>query len=177
MMKIEVYAVPYYKVNSDRMLGYTFNVIMSHSDGKKSFVGDFSVSRNNEVLGGVGPLFEINYETIEQAKKVILAYGLAEVVGGAADPRNFFWKTFVTLPPGTNLAGIFDRAKALIQGGKAIEVSQEDYDLMMEKSEMLDKEETYESQIYDGVTGSDEYDEEFASYEGYEPLDEYKKGR
>lgn len=174
-MKIEVYAVPDFAFNSDEMIGYTFNVIMSHQDGMKVLVGDFSVSKKDEVLGSLDPNFEGNAQTIAQAKKIMLDNGLSEIVDGRADPRHFFWKDHIAFPIEVDMSGTFDRALAMIQSGKAIEVSEEQFELMMQNSNAVDMDESFESESYDGIYGSDEYDFDNIYYDDLE--DGEKQGR
>ena len=134
-MKIEIYAMRDTKLNSDELVGYSFNVVMVHEDGAKSELGEYSVSTDNMIEGG------ISYEATEddqmspnRVKSIILNKGLEDIVAGAETPRKYFWKNHITFSPNDNLSGAFERAEELYNSDKVIRTTSKEYMTMMDRS-------------------------------------------
>lgn len=172
-MKIDVYGVPNIALGSDELVSYTFNVIMSHEDGKKNALGEYSVSKKDKIVGGIDYEDEDGMVSINRIKDIIIKSGLGDIVDGAMDPKNYFWNTKISFPKDVDLTGAFDRAESLFESDKVIRISHEDYMAMMDFSNKLDEDEELETYTFDGIYGSDEYDyEAFA----YGDIDESDKG-
>lgn len=157
-MKIDVYAMPCVALNSDEIVGYSFDVVMSHIDGKKTPLGEYNVSRKNKISGSINYEDKSDISSLNKIKDIIIGTGLDNIVAGAMNPRNYFWKTEITFPKDCDLSGSFDRAKELFDSDKVIKTTVEDYMRMMELSAMIDKEPEHDIRPYDGIYGRDEFD-------------------
>lgn len=164
-MKIDVYGIPNIALGSDELIGYTFNVIMSHDDGKKNSLGEYGVTKNNKISGGIDYEDEDGMVSLNRIKDIILKSGLSDIVDGAMDPKNYFWNTKISFPKDVDLTGAFDRAETLFESDKVIRISHEDYLTMMDFSNKLDEEEELETYTFDGIYGSDEYNLDDLAYE------------
>lgn len=157
-MKIDVYAMPFKKLEGEEIVGYSFDVVMSHEDGKKVPLGEYAVSRGNVITGTVDYSDEEQAVSLKRIKDIIIKSGLDSIVAGAMSPQQYFWKNDISFPPSCDLTGAFDRAKKLYDSSKVVRITKEDYDKMMEFSDMLDKSPEVDVREYDGVYGRDEFD-------------------
>lgn len=157
-MKIDVYAMPFKKLEGEEIVGYSFDVVMSHEDGKKVPLGEYAVSRGNVITGTVDYSDEDQVVSVKRIKDIIIKSGLDDIVAGAMSPQQYFWKNDISFPPSCDLTGAFDRAKKLYDSSKVVRITKEDYDKMMEFSDMLDKSPEVDVREYDGVYGRDEFD-------------------
>lgn len=157
-MKIDVYAIANTALNSDELVGYSFNVVMSHDDGKKNVLGSYGVTKKDKIDGGIDYEDEEGKVSLNRIKDIIIKSGLDGIVDGAMPPENYFWSTKISFPKSVDLTGAFDRAESLFESDKVIRISHDDYLTMMDFSDRLDEEEELETYSFDGIYGSDEYD-------------------
>lgn len=164
-MTIDVYAMPFTALNSDEIVGYSFDVVMSHDDGKKTELGEYNVSTSNKITGQIDYEDEEGMISLNKIKDIIIGTGLDGIVSGAMDPRQYFWKKEITFPQSCDLTGAFDRAKELYDSKRVIRTTNDDYKRMMELSDMLDRNPEQDIRPYDGIYGRDEYDIEEELYD------------
>ncbi len=157
-MKIDVYAMPFKEMEGDDVVAYSFDVVMSHDDGKKAPLGEYTVTRGNMITGTIDYSDEEQAVSVKRIKDIIINSGLDGIVAGAMSPQQYFWKNDISFPPSCDLTGAFDRAKKLYDSSKVVRITKEDYDKMMEFSDMLDKSPEVDVREYDGIYGRDEFD-------------------
>lgn len=164
-MKIDVYAMPFTAVNSNEIVGYSFDVVMSHDDGKKTELGEYNVSTSNKITGQIDYEDEEGMISLNKIKDIIIGTGLDGIVDGVMSPKNYFWSTEIKFPQSCDLTGAFQRADELYKSDKVKRTTKEEFETMMEISDMLDREPEFDVRPYDGFYGRDEYDEDEELYD------------
>lgn len=152
----------------DNIESYSFSVVLYHNDGKIVQLGEYQVDNKDKVVGLLQPFLPSDHSIHARVKKVMLDSGLAEIVGDAISPDNYFLKSVTSFPPQVPLTGAFQRATKLVQEGKCEVISQDEYTKMILKSETLDDIPEHDVQVYDGIYGSDEFDYEAYVYSDLE---------
>lgn len=115
-MKPKVYATKYLD-KQDQVYDIEFYVVFEDEIGEKSNIGRYSVHNDDSIVGEVSDYIISNYfELVPQAKKIILENGLAEIVGSALNPKNYFYKNTISISKAVQ--GSFNRANQYIEKNK-----------------------------------------------------------